>query len=65
MIFVAERFLLAYVFALVQLRNESLFTGFIGNESQCGTSKLHETQNQFSCDLFAPHPNSFPMKQEK
>ena len=61
------------------LRNECLFSRFMGNESQCGTNKSREhgkwiavrnkqiawTAKRFSCDLFVPHCDSFPMNREK
>ena len=51
-----------FVGSIENIRNELLFSGFIGNESDRGTKKSPE--NPFSV-LFVPCSNSFPMKQEK
>ena len=107
-----------YFILNIHLRNECLFSRFMGNESQCGTNKSREPRsgsraiclfrtaihfpwtekkrhsflkwilvrfvcsalrfisheprkkdtlslNEFSCDLFVPHCDSFPINREK
>ena len=51
--------------SLIVLRNEYLFSAFMGNELGWGTWQILWTAQRLSEDLSLPHPSSFPMNAEK
>ena len=60
-----ERMVLLLSALSSQLRNECLFSTFMGNELGLGTWQIAWTAKRFSEDLSLPHPSSFPMNAEK